>query len=104
MAMTSQPRRWSSMTTSFPSSPEPRKAMRVADGESGVPMEAIMNRKTGGVDRSGPNPRVSGNGKDGGPIVAKAQKFEKMSLSDVRTDGLWSILTSKFGENRSFSQ
>src|SRR5690349_18750773 len=36
--MTSTPRRWASMTTSLPSSPEPSSSRRVAPADSGVPI------------------------------------------------------------------
>ncbi len=40
-ATTSHPRRWSSMATSLPSSPDPNNRTRVADGLSGVPIGMV---------------------------------------------------------------
>src|ERR1035437_6334660 len=41
--MVSQPRRWRAITTSLPSSPDPRRRTRTADGERGVPSCTISS-------------------------------------------------------------
>src|SRR5690554_1956803 len=43
MAMTSTPNRCNSITTSFPSSPEPQKRTRVALGLRGVPIRTVFS-------------------------------------------------------------